>query len=189
MRPRHVVAIAAILGTAYVLGPVAASAAGTLMTITDGSTNADAQVDVGKLRVGDGSGALTVDGTVTAVAPQKLRGNSFTKYLAQSGSQHVTSGCLSGDLPVDMGITTISVKGQASIQRRYYNGSSYGYTNLWKVFAAEVDTSEPDSVREYEHSVSFPTPIAVNKGTAVRQCIYVTLYESSSINIAYFYNT
>ena len=46
------------------LMPVGAQAAGQLMTIVDANSDAKAQVDSGKLRVGDGNGAMTVNGTV-----------------------------------------------------------------------------------------------------------------------------
>ena len=46
--------------------PVGAQAAGQLMTIVDADTNARAQVEDGRLRVGDGNGAMTVNGAVAA---------------------------------------------------------------------------------------------------------------------------
>ena len=50
--------------TIALLLPVGAQAAGQLMTIVDPQTNAKARVDAGELRVGDGDGALTVNGTI-----------------------------------------------------------------------------------------------------------------------------
>ena len=46
--------------------PVGAQAAGQLMTIVDADSQAKAQVEGGKLRVGDGNGALTVNGALAA---------------------------------------------------------------------------------------------------------------------------
>jgi hypothetical protein len=48
--------------------PVGAKAAGQLVTLTDSTTLSKARVDSGKLRVGDGSGPLTIDGQVATVA-------------------------------------------------------------------------------------------------------------------------
>jgi hypothetical protein len=55
------VAVAAVVA----LLPMGAGAvAGQLVTVKDAKTNSQARVDSGKLRIGDGSGALSVDGTV-----------------------------------------------------------------------------------------------------------------------------
>lgn len=66
VRKAVVVWVTAVLTlvTATALMPVAVNAAGTLMTIVDDNTNSTAQVDGGALRVGDGSGRMTVDGIV-----------------------------------------------------------------------------------------------------------------------------
>jgi hypothetical protein len=68
----HLVRQFVLLLAAVVLGavvaPVGAHAAGQLVSIVDSQSDTDmALVDAGRLRVGDGSGALTVDGTVTTV--------------------------------------------------------------------------------------------------------------------------
>jgi hypothetical protein len=59
------------------LVPVAAHAVGSIVSIQDGDGSSKAQVDFGKLRVGDGSGSLTVDGGVRvtngSTAPVKVR--------------------------------------------------------------------------------------------------------------------
>ena len=60
----HIVAIVVALSAAAVLAPAGAIAAGSLVTLVDATTGSRARVDSGKVRVGDGSGALTVDGTV-----------------------------------------------------------------------------------------------------------------------------
>ena len=48
--------------------PVMVGATGSFVTIQDdaANNNANAQVDGGKLRVGDGAGTISIDGTVTA---------------------------------------------------------------------------------------------------------------------------
>jgi hypothetical protein len=44
--------------------PAGVHAAGTLVSIVDGNGTSKANVDNGKLRIGDGNGALTVDGRI-----------------------------------------------------------------------------------------------------------------------------
>ena len=62
---REVTAIVAVGVLIAALVPVGVQAAGSLVTLVDPSSNLPAKVDTGnKLRVGDGSGALTVDGTL-----------------------------------------------------------------------------------------------------------------------------
>jgi len=58
-------AMAAVTWFAVLL-PVGATAAGQLVTIVDEDSSSTAQVDDGFLRVGDGTGPLTVDGTVAS---------------------------------------------------------------------------------------------------------------------------
>lgn len=65
----HVVAVVVSLCAAAVLAPATAIAATTLVQLVDPHTGSRAKVDSGKVRVGDGSGALTVDGTVST--PEK----------------------------------------------------------------------------------------------------------------------
>lgn len=60
----HIVAIVGALCAAAVLVPAGAIAAGSFVTMVDATTGSRARVDSGKVRVGDGNGALTVDGTV-----------------------------------------------------------------------------------------------------------------------------
>ena len=63
--PRDIVLIIVSVCATFVLTPVAVMAAASqLVTVKDPSTSSKARVDAGKLRVGDGSGPVTVDGTV-----------------------------------------------------------------------------------------------------------------------------
>jgi hypothetical protein len=73
---RHLVLLLCTLIAAVAATPVAVGAAGQLMSIVDSDDNADeARVDNGKLRVGDGAGPLTVNGTVTTLAgPPRAQG-------------------------------------------------------------------------------------------------------------------
>ena len=62
--------------------PVMVGATGSFVTIQDdaANNNANAQVDGGKLRVGDGAGTISIDGTVTA---HEGAVSSFRQYFAQ----------------------------------------------------------------------------------------------------------
>ena len=82
---RHVVLFAAAMIIAVVLVPVGVRAAGQLVSIVDSDSDTDqARVDAGKLRVGDGSGNLTVDGSVVAV-PGAPTGQSAVSFPVSTG--------------------------------------------------------------------------------------------------------
>ena len=69
--PRQVVTMVVAVCAAVVLAPAGAIAAATLLTIQDPSNGSKARVDAGRLRVGDGSGSLTVDGSTGPAVPAK----------------------------------------------------------------------------------------------------------------------
>jgi hypothetical protein len=75
---RQLVTIVAALALAVVLVPVGASAAGQLFSIVDPQTGSKARVDAGRLRVGDGSGPLTVDGVTALAAPAQPFNSTVT---------------------------------------------------------------------------------------------------------------
>lgn len=81
--PRDIVVIVVSVSAALILAPVGVmAAAGQLVTITDPSTTSKARVDSGKLRIGDGSGVVTVDGTVKATdgsGPLSIDGTVATR--------------------------------------------------------------------------------------------------------------
>lgn len=63
--PRDIVIVVVSVCAAMILTPVGVMAAASqLVTLKDPTTTSKARVDAGKVRVGDGSGAVTVDGTV-----------------------------------------------------------------------------------------------------------------------------
>ena len=64
---RTALVVLATASVTSVLLPVEAQAAGQLMTIVDPSSDSKARVDAGRLRVGDGLGPLSVDGSVSSV--------------------------------------------------------------------------------------------------------------------------
>jgi hypothetical protein len=70
---RQSVALVAALLIGMMFAPVAARAAGTLVSIVDPSTGAKAHVTDGKLQIGDGSGPLTVNGNLAVSNFPKLQ--------------------------------------------------------------------------------------------------------------------
>jgi hypothetical protein len=64
---RRMVLAVTLVALGALIAPAAVQAAANLVTIQDSNSNSKAQVDAGKLRVGDGAGSLTVDGNVGAV--------------------------------------------------------------------------------------------------------------------------
>ena len=98
-------ALLAILMVGVLTLPVGVQAIGQLATIVDADSDIDAaQVDSGSLRVGDGSGALTVDGTVTANTPL---GTSFVANSVSSGGTARIAGPLSSTTRFAFGSLTI----------------------------------------------------------------------------------
>ena len=72
--------------TVTVLLPVGVQAAGQLVTLVDDNTSTQAQVITGgKLRVGDGSGGITVDGTVNGRETFGGR-TTFTDWCSNSAA-------------------------------------------------------------------------------------------------------
>jgi len=82
---RESVALVVALLLAMMMAPVAATAAGTLVSIVDPSSGAKAHVSDGKLQVGDGSGALTINGNVNVgnlPNPQPVAGTVNVRQAA-----------------------------------------------------------------------------------------------------------
>jgi hypothetical protein len=87
-------AVVAMLAVALVvtLMPASVSAVGSLVSIVDGDGSSKAQVDSGKLRVGDGHGGLTVDGKVKV-------SSALTKPLPVRDFGTPVEGVISPSLP------------------------------------------------------------------------------------------
>ena len=68
---KQVTTMVVAICAAAVLAPISAQAVGTAVNIVDAVTGSKAKVDAGKVRIGDGSGALTVDGIVAPAVPAK----------------------------------------------------------------------------------------------------------------------
>lgn len=80
-RPRHVLGLAAIAAFAVLMQPVAASAAGSLVSIVDGTTNATARVDsAGNLAVSTRSADVPV-----TIFDQTVHPGSFSGATVATG--------------------------------------------------------------------------------------------------------
>jgi hypothetical protein len=96
---RQLVSLGVVLAVAVLLSPAGASAAGSLVSIVDGNGDSKAQVDSGKLRVGDGNGALTVNGSVSdvgvALKPVRVQ-EQFSMGENTTGQSSLSSRCPRG---------------------------------------------------------------------------------------------
>jgi hypothetical protein len=98
---RQLVTLMAALLIAVVLIPTGASALGSLVTIEDATSTRRARVDVGgKLRVGDGTGDLSVDGTVGTFPELPGTPFQFDITTAVGGSPFLIAGPLAADQQV-----------------------------------------------------------------------------------------
>src|SRR6266542_4193978 len=85
--------------------PVGARATGQLVTLVDPSTSSKARVDAGKLRVGDGSGALSVDGRVGRY-PAPGVGKSVGGLVSGAGEKPIAGPFAAG---VRLAITSLTL--------------------------------------------------------------------------------
>ena len=88
---RTILAAVSVAAVMALLLPVGAHAAGQLMTIVDADSSAKAQVEAGKLRVGDGDGAMTVDGAVGARPALPAEPFSVAGTLPGTNNDHFVS--------------------------------------------------------------------------------------------------
>lgn len=111
----NIAVIVVALSAAVVLAPVGVMAAtGTLVNITDPyNSAARARVDSGKVRVGDGNGALTVDGTV--------KDGTLNAVIYQSPAGGLDCGANSAGIPVG----TISAYAYSKIRVIVESSASY----------------------------------------------------------------
>ena len=105
--------------------PVAAGAAGTLMTIVDSDSNSQAQVDGGKLRVGDGDGKLSIDGTVLERATMKGRTPFRDGCGETTGQGDGQASCQFAAVPAGktLIVTTLSMQTWQPSDQSIYNGN------------------------------------------------------------------
>ena len=94
---RRLIALAVVAGLAALLVPVGVEAAApALMRLVDGDGTSKAHVDNGKVRVGDGKGALSVDGTTATKPAVLLAGGNCDDSTTLQPGEIVTSIFLTG---------------------------------------------------------------------------------------------
>jgi len=156
---------------ALIAVPVGVRAAGNLVTIVDPSATTaagGAKVAGGKLEVGDGSGALTVDGSVRPLAPT-------TNWFATEDVPSVPGRkALVGPTTAPIDVTSISVSLLAG-------GTGEANVLLWGGHTATTSCSPPDFVfdRNLWHipqvtgafSVAFPTPLQWRPPAGTKACL------------------
>ena len=98
--------------TMALLLPVGANAAGTLMTIVDPDSNSKAQVDAGRLRVGDGDGPLNVE----------QRAGVHTGAFAEESSRSSVGWMLlvEAQRPQKIALTELSITGEGPAGSQHY---------------------------------------------------------------------
>lgn len=186
---RQLTVITVAVAAAVIALPVGVYAAATtsIVTIGDPTTPGNqAHVDAsGRLQVGDGSGALTVDGTVRVAPPAK----PFVKYGNYSGT-HV----LAGPTTSAIDVTSLAVS---------TNNSSGSIVSLYVEqypSTATKCTGEPYSIRYlwYLHNLphttpvtaAFPTPLVAPVPPSGRKnCLVVADSAQSSWTIGGYYGS
>jgi hypothetical protein len=160
---RQVTAMVIAICLAVVLVPVGAMAAtGSLVNITDPVAKTHkARVDsAGRLKIGDGSGALTVDGAVLTYP--STRAFSVGYYLFGGGATPVLKPGLAAGTKIMITSVTISPNGTSNIAARIYlakqdgadahcAGGHQGTTWFYQANAIWPDT----------FTASFATPVRV----------------------------
>jgi hypothetical protein len=186
---RQVTTIIVAAATAVVAAPVGAIAAtGQLINIADPSNSAQvAHVDAsGRLEVGDGSGALTVDG---AVRPQAPSAPWSAHAVAPTGSSGYYVPLLLGPTSTAVNVTSLSIT---------IDGPGYGEWALYAYSAPASSTSVAScnvlygpyrTVLWEAVSISagvpaypaFPTPLQYRPATGTKTCLMIeTPFESDS---------
>ena len=115
---RTILTAVTVASVMALLLPVGAQAAGQLMTIVDADSNAKVQVEDGKLRVGDGNGAMTVDGAVAS----RLPANPFSHVDANNG----------GDAHIQLGSGRIAITDVIVSQRNDAGAATWFTLTVWR---------------------------------------------------------
>jgi hypothetical protein len=113
---KQVAILAVAVAAVVALLPIGATAAGTaVMRIVDGNGTSKVEVDAGKLRVGDGAGALSVDGNVKvsdAAGPLTVDGTTSqpaARILATGNCHDGSGGPIVVDIPNTAGRRIVGV--------------------------------------------------------------------------------
>jgi hypothetical protein len=194
----------AMLSAAIVLAPVGAVAAtnaftisdpahpahkahvsskgGLAVTAQDGTTGVRAKVDKsGHTVVGDGSGALTVDGTVHTSAPSATwhftntnSGTYFDLTLPRNDAANLTSLFASGDSTTQfiyLGIYAATVPTSATTSCSSSPGSS---ELIWQGEAGGAAGAK------IPIAITFPTPLKAQPASGKKICLYAYMNHSGN---------
>jgi hypothetical protein len=168
---RQITAMVIAICAAVVLVPVGAMAAtGSLVNITDPVARSHkARVDTaGRLKVGDGSGALTVDGTVRVASPVTTW---YATKLLTSGSTFDVP--FVGPTTARIDITSLTVSGSAT-------GDQHVDLKIAQVGSSATNCNTPLSTAIVWQSgqrdiapitVAFPTPLQLRPTAGHKVCL------------------
>ena len=151
--------------------PVAAGAAGDLVTLVDSDSNSQAQVDAGKLRIGDGSGKLSIDGTVLVRETMKGRTVHTASCSDIAGDGDSAAGCQVAAAPAGttMIVTSIAVLvSLSSAQTLYPPQLYYGGIELVPTSSTSAVAGATRSVK-YGYVGEFPVPSGAQPGALVNR--------------------
>jgi hypothetical protein len=168
--------IAAVTWFAVML-PIGARAAGQLVTLVDPTTDSKARVDSGKLRVGDGSGALTVNGSV-ATTPQ-VPATGFNGFLDRDANRHLGTPDQAGTnyLITTMIVTNGDTNRQTAVLVAYYGVTKdcIDFTGDVHVYGPSVMVPPGESV-----VVNFSQPWAIRApALSGKGCLFSSSVSSS----------
>lgn len=177
----------AFIALMVALGGTALAATGTLMNIADPSNAANiAKVDSpGRLRVGDGSGSLTVDGTVTArpltpsapwqraIAGRGSPGAFLLDELVGPTSRQINVSSLTiaiaqgqpAGTSVSFSIDAYRLSGSATSCSK----DDPAYSNQERLYAASVN-----NYSNAPFAISFTTPLAYRPPTGYKGCLFLS---------------
>ena len=152
---RQLAAVVVALSFAFVLYPAGAHAAGTLMTIVDPTTTSKAKVDTtGALKVGDGTGPLTVDGGVR----QALQANPwhYDGFIGGPGTEQTIFNPPTGVTKLAITSLTYAGLGNSSEPQIRLHGSA---GCVGSFLGAQHSVYLPANTTVH---ADFPTPLVIN---------------------------
>ena len=161
-----------------VLLPVGARAAGQLVTLVDPIDSSKTRVDDGKLRVGDGNGSLTVDGSVRVAAP--VSPFTVTAEVKAIGPTAVLVAQRRG--PHRLAISAITGFGTSAFQVvRYRSFVVHSSTfacpaDPSAIAAAAQELDIPLATSHAPMSAAYPSPVVffTKSTSSTTSCLYVS---------------
>ena len=194
------------LALAILTTGTAVAATGSLVNIVDPVTKAGARVDLGgKLRVGDGSGPLTVDGTVRTVAgggTQAVTGtvNAVPALPAQEliarlyYPTQVATMKVFGPFPANrkLAITSFSLTNDGNDPIQYGELSAFAADASCTPVSSSVEGDYLEHTSLMGHSttfMSYPTPLVVpSRNLGTTWCLFAFGNWSSGGNVSLYFN-